>query len=307
MRGLALALALALVLAHAGARRAGLQRRALLSAVRNAALWPAAASLLRLQPARANGLVMFPPESLHNRYFLLRAGETAAEASGSIVSNPIATLGPATYLTERGVGQVEAAARALDAAGLEGGTGCWVYYNKASSSQQTALVLQRALGVSTSNMVPDFAWLDPRGVGALEESSLSTLDQLHARDTNDALYRPPLGDDGTPSESLGDLFVRVRNVISILETSYQDVDVVLVSPSSDVLSVLLAAANGKDLRQHAEYALGPAQFAILDLVPRYAAAPEQGLGEPATTAASEPAAAIAAVRADDRADVSSSY
>ncbi|KAJ1640481.1 hypothetical protein T492DRAFT_480025 [Pavlovales sp. CCMP2436] len=123
-------------------------------------------------------------------------------------------------------------------------------------------------------------------------------------------HRPPLGDDGTPSESLGDLFVRVRNVISILETSYQDVDVVLVSPSSDVLSVLLAAANGKDLRQHAEYALGPAQFAILDLVPRYAAAPEQGLGaaaEPATTAASEPAAAIAAVRADDRADVSSSY
>jgi broad specificity phosphatase PhoE len=223
------------------------------------------AALLGPRAARANGLVLFPPESLQNRYFLLRAGETVAEAAGRVETNPIATLGPSSYLTNNGVAQVEEAAKALLVSGLDGGTGCWVYYNKASPSQQTAAVLQWTLGISNSNMIPDFAWLDPRGVGALEGRGLGLWSDLHSMDAGNPLYRPPPGEDGTLSESAADLLVRVRNLISILETSYQGADVVLVSPSSDVLSVLMAAAKGEDLRAHAKFALEPAQFAVLDL------------------------------------------
>ena len=240
-------------------------RRQLLDAAARAALAPVFAAA---PAARANGLILFPPEALQNRYFLLRAGETVAEAAGKIETNPIATLGPSSFLTPKGVGQVEAAAAAMVAAGLEGGTGCWVYYNKASPSQQTAAVLGRVLGVSYSNIVPDFAWLDPRGVGALEGQQLPLLDELRKMDSSDPSLRPPPAEDGTPNESIGDLLVRVRNIVSILETSYQGVDVVLVSPSSDVLSVLAAASLGDDLRNHAKYALGPAEFRVIELARR---------------------------------------
>lgn len=237
-----------------------------MGAAQLAALAPLVASGSK---AGANGLVMFPPSSLQNRYFLLRAGETEAEAAGRIETNPIATLGPSSFLTPRGVKQVEEAAAAMVRAGLEGGTACWCYYNKASPSQQTAAVLGRVLGISNSNLVPDFAWLDPRGLGSFEGKALHLLDEVHAMDAIDALARPPPGEDGTLNESALDLLVRVRNIISILETSYQGVDVVLVSPSSDVLSVLLSAALGEDLRTHAKHSLGPAEFAVLDLVQRY--------------------------------------
>lgn len=257
-------------------------RRQLLRVAHSTALASALAGLqLRPAPCGANGLVFFPPEQLNNRYFLLRAGETRAEASGRIEANPIATLGPTSYLTPTGVEQVKSAAKALEGAGLAGGAGCWVYYNKAAPSQQSALVLQRELGISTSNMVPDFAWLDPRGVGAFEGKGVSVLDDVRRMDATDPLQRPPPGDDGTPSESAGDLLVRTRNIVSIIETSYTGADVVLVSPSSDVLSVLRAAALGEDLREHTRFSLGQGEFAELKLRPRpqadEAAAAQQGL------------------------------
>jgi broad specificity phosphatase PhoE len=233
--------------------------------VGNAATIVPALAWFRPSAAAANGLVLFPPESLSNRYFLLRAGETVAEAADRIESNPIATLGPTSFLTEKGAAQVLASAAALEAAGLDGGGGCWCYYNKAAPSQQSALVLQRALGIGTSQMVPDFAWLDPRGCGALEGEQLARLAEVRALDAANADARPAPAEDGTPSESASDLLVRVRNIISILETSYSGADVVLVSPSSDVLSVLFAAATGVPLREHSTFSLGPGQFRILDL------------------------------------------
>lgn len=209
----------------------------------------------------------FPPKSLNNQYLLLRAGETVAERNDCLETNPIATLGPSSYLTDKGVAQVRESARKLRDIDIAGGSQIWVYFNKAAASQQSAVELSRELGISVSNLVPDFAWLDPRGVGAFEGKPLAALDAIHMADAADPLSRPAPGEDGTPNESAEDVLVRVRNIISILETSYSGADVVLISPSSDVLSVLRAAALGLPLSDHPRMALRPGELARLELPP----------------------------------------
>lgn len=73
------------------------------------------------------------------------------------------------------------------------------------------------------------------------------------------------GYDGTPNESVNDVFVRVRQAISVTEQQYTGQDVLLIAPDSDVLSVLQAAVLGTDLRQHARYSFRPGQARLLQL------------------------------------------
>lgn len=62
--------------------------------------------------------------------------------------------------------------------------------------------------------------------------------------------RPPPYSDGTPNESVADVFVRVTQLMSILETQYFGDTIVIVSPDSDNLSVLEAGLTGLDLRRY---------------------------------------------------------
>jgi broad specificity phosphatase PhoE len=62
--------------------------------------------------------------------------------------------------------------------------------------------------------------------------------------------RARAGYDGTPNESVEDVLVRMRQVLSITETQYDGETVVFVAPDSSVLSVLQAALLGVDLRDH---------------------------------------------------------
>lgn len=62
--------------------------------------------------------------------------------------------------------------------------------------------------------------------------------------------KPPPIDDGTPNESVSDVFVRVTQLMSILETQYSKDTVIIVSPDSDNLSVLQAGLLGLDLRRY---------------------------------------------------------
>lgn len=62
--------------------------------------------------------------------------------------------------------------------------------------------------------------------------------------------RPPPYSDGTPNESVADVFVRVTQLMSILETQYFNETIVIVAPDSDNLSVLEAGLTGLDLRRY---------------------------------------------------------
>lgn len=72
-------------------------------------------------------------------------------------------------------------------------------------------------------------------------------------DTIDAIsanLRPPPFTDGTVNESVRDVFVRVTQLMSILETQYFNETIVIVAPDSDNLSVLEAGLTGLDLRRY---------------------------------------------------------
>lgn len=74
---------------------------------------------------------------------------------------------------------------------------------------------------------------------------------MYASDSLSPSIKPPPIDDGTPNESVADVFVRVTQLMSILETQYSEDTVVIVSPDSDNLSVLQAGLVGLDLRRYA--------------------------------------------------------
>lgn len=78
--------------------------------------------------------------------------------------------------------------------------------------------------------------------------------------------RPPrAGSDGTPNESVADVVVRGRQLLSLLETQYQGESVVIVSPDSDNLSALQAAVLGADLRGHRRFGFLAGEARVLQL------------------------------------------
>jgi len=77
----------------------------------------------------------------------------------------------------------------------------------------------------------------------------SFLLQVYTTDAVSPNLRPPPYTDGTPNESVADVFVRVTQLMSILETQYFGDTIVIVSPDSDNLSVLQAGLIGLDLRR----------------------------------------------------------
>lgn len=80
-------------------------------------------------------------------------------------------------------------------------------------------------------------------------SSSLWFSQVYESDSSSPNTKPPPTDDGTPNESVSDVFVRVTQLMSILETQYSGDTVIIVSPDSDNLSVLQAGLVGLDLRR----------------------------------------------------------
>lgn len=73
--------------------------------------------------------------------------------------------------------------------------------------------------------------------------------QVYESDSLSPNIKPPPTDDGTPNESVSDVFVRVTQVMSVLETQYSEDTVIIVSPDSDNLTILQAGLTGLDLRR----------------------------------------------------------
>ncbi|GBF88682.1 phosphoglycerate bisphosphoglycerate mutase family protein [Raphidocelis subcapitata] len=219
-------------------RRAALLMPAAAAAAAAAVL---GAPLATPPPARA-GLVQFPSNEFHNRYILVRAGESNAEARDLAFTNPV-------------VREVWPALRALKACD---DSSCWIYPSITQNAYQTAEVVAALAGIGRSRIVPEYSFLDLRGLGVFEGGTIvAAYQQLHEGDSFDWDYRPPKNTDGTPNESVADVLARGRQLLGE--------DVVLVSPDSDNLSILQAAVLGVDLRQHTRYAFGPGEVRELQL------------------------------------------
>lgn len=233
------------------------RRRQLLGA---AVLSAAVISWSQPPPATAS-LVQFPCDALNNKYVLVRAGESYSEADNVVLTNPAWKTSMAAGLSERGKAQViRQTIPSMETLGICGEAGCWLWPSVTQNSYQTAEILAGVLGVGRNRIVPEYSFLDARGVGALEGLRLGTVyQQVWDGDGLDSNWHPPKGYDGTPPESAADVLTRMRQLLSVTETQYTGEDVVIIAPDSDTLSILQAAVIGLDLRRHSELAMKPGE------------------------------------------------
>lgn len=151
----------------------------------------------------ATGLKQFPlTEPLQNQYYFLRAGESTADAEGMVWTNPVDKLSVHNGLTRRGEDQMMGAAKTLAdwGVGPAGDRELWVWSAVACKATQSAELLLFRMNLRRENVVPEYAFLDARGMGALEGEKEAVLDGLvHANDAQDPLWRMEVGEDGTPN------------------------------------------------------------------------------------------------------------
>ncbi|XP_020997548.1 uncharacterized protein LOC107492328 isoform X1 [Arachis duranensis] len=233
-------------------------------------------------PATARGLFQMPPPRLTNRYFLVRAGESEFESMGVINTNPVAKTSVDSGLSERGKKQAVRAALDLKEMGACDKS-CWIWPAITQRAYQTAEIIASLNAVTRSFIVPEYSFLDARGLGAYEGKNLESVSewndvnssvgmrQIYASDSVSPNNKPPPVDDGTPNESVADVFVRVTQLMSILETQYSGDTVVIVSPDSDNLTILQAGLIGLDLRRHRDLSFAPGEVRFVDTndIPTY--------------------------------------
>ncbi len=203
---------------------------------------------------------------LRSRYILFRPGETTFEAAGIVDSNPINKQNADRGLTRRGREQVRKSTAALRERGVDSPI---IFYDNGVRATQTADIIASELSVPRASCEPEFRWLEARGLGALEGKSLrDATAALRKLDVEDIDNRVDPTDDGTPSDSVNELFSRLRNTIGKIENTYGGGDFIIVAGDAAVLSVFAAAACGVDLRQHEDFLLRPGEFYDLrELVP----------------------------------------
>lgn len=217
------------------------------------------------KPARA---FIDLPSRLHNRYFLVRHGESTLDVRGMFLSNPSYKYDTTYGLTKRGINQMHEAARVIgdeyDAAPS------WLYTSNFQRSFQSALILREDLGLLFSQLRTEFSGLlDPRKMGALDFDSQSKWDAVWAGDEKDSANTPPpVPASLQPSasvESPRDLYRRALEAFTRLEATYFGEDVILVS-HADTLSLFTAAMMGTDLRtHHGDWAMELGQVRCVDL------------------------------------------
>ncbi len=225
-----------------------------------AVLTPIGVSLLPMKSKAVSGMKIFPlTEELGNNYYLMRAGECAYDAKGEAKSNPIDMMSTkGAGLTRRGIDQTRQAAVALRGKGVE--FDAWIWPAIASNSMETAEVLAYELNIRREQVMPEFTFLDARGLGSLDGKPVGEVCAILAEmDGVDTEAKPEPHYDGTPNESVEQVFVKVRQLLSKLETQYFGENIVIIAPDSQPLSILQAALMDHDLGLHHELAFRPGE------------------------------------------------
>jgi hypothetical protein len=182
------------------------------------------------QAAHAGGLLQFPvgrPETqpLKNRYHFMRAGPSQLEVEGIYSTNPL-------FLTNRAENAMDLATgeaivlRALAKMKREASDlfPTVAFHSLAANGMDTADLVARTLRLGREKLLPEFTYLDPRGVGMWDSADVSTvLPAVWALDVTEGGPmgmggRPPPNTDGTPNETLHDQFIRLRQFLSLQES-----------------------------------------------------------------------------------------
>eukprot|EP01031_Cornospumella_fuschlensis_P030136 gene30136-36405_t len=191
-------------------------------------------------------MLTFPlPAPLKNNIVLVRSGESFADARHEMQTNPAKKLRQDNALTDMGRKQAVEAAKTIEAFGL---SPTYIWVSNTERAYETATIIARECQLGQNRIVPEFSFLDARAVGAYEgKEDTKAWEEIHKSDATVGIrYRPPPTSDGTPSESVQDVLVRMNQLVSTIESMYSNENVIIVSPDSELFSVLLAATHDED-------------------------------------------------------------
>jgi broad specificity phosphatase PhoE len=212
------------------------------------------------------GMLTFPLNyPLKNNIVLIRAGESFADARHEVQTNPVKKLRQDNALTAKGREQIIETAKQLELAGYQPS---FIWVSNTERAYESAAVLARQIQLGQNRIVPEFSFLDARAVGIYEgKNDQQTWQEIHEKDEKDGInYRPPVNTDGTPSDSVATVLVRINQLVSSIESMYSGENVAIVSPDSEVLSVLEAVLSSDNpdnaLRHHFQHSFrnGEARF-----------------------------------------------
>ena len=147
----------------------------------------AAADLAAPPPSRA---FIDLPSRLHNRYFLVRHGESTLDTRSMFLTNPSFKYDTTYGLTRAGAQQMHLAAQIIQ--DEYDGAPSWLYTSNFQRSFQSALILREDLGMLFSQLRTEFSGLlDPRKMGDLDFKSTAAWPSVWEGDTRDPLNTPP--------------------------------------------------------------------------------------------------------------------
>lgn len=217
--------------------------------------------------ANAMGLVQFPCSEgvLKNKYHLMRTGQSGLEEQNILSTNPLFLTNTEDGLTALGRMQVEEACSQLIANDINPSV---VKYSLASKCIDTANIVANTLLVGRNRIVPEFTFMDPRGAGYWNGQNLEQTEAaLFALDLAEAGKdgtggRPPPNEDGTANETLWDQVIRLRQLMSVLETQYSGDDILLVFPDGTSPALLSCLIAGVDLRDVHAFNFEPGEVRI---------------------------------------------
>lgn len=207
-----------------------MRRRALLHVLPLAAVMQPGGRAIAEPPPTLPGMRLQITDPFFGRlkahYILLRPGETTFEAAGIVDSNPINKGVSERGLTSKGREQVRKSVEAMKARGISDPV---VFFDSGARASQTADIVASELLISRNRMEPEFRWLEARGLGALDGAEISQASaQIRSLDELDISNGAEPSEDGTPADSVNDVFSRMRNTIAKIENTYGAGDFIII-------------------------------------------------------------------------------
>ncbi|KAG7369570.1 hypothetical protein IV203_027316 [Nitzschia inconspicua] len=186
-------------------------------------------------PAHAGGLLQFPVTKavpLKNKYHLIRAGTSELEQDGIYSTNPLFLTNRENQMHPKGNTLIKRALEKLPSNQLP----TVIYHSLAANGMDTGDLIARELKLGRDRLLPEFTYLDQRGIGLWDSSDMSivkpalwALDELEAGPEGFGA-RPPANEDGTPNETLHDQFIRLRQFISLQESRTSGETILIIFP-----------------------------------------------------------------------------
>lgn len=205
-------------------------------------------ALMIPQVAQARGLVQFPvTRPLQNIYHLMHVGTSLMQEEGIWSTNPLFLTNREDALSPTGQDEVVEACAKIEESGM---SPTIVKYSLAASCIDTSNLIGRELKMGRDKLVPEFTFMDPRAIGQWDMLSMEQVEPaVWAMDVDEAGEmglggRPPPNEDGTPHETLADQSIRLRQLLSIMETQFSGDTILLVFPDGTSPALLSAMIAG---------------------------------------------------------------